>query len=261
MRTMKTIIMRAALPLVALLAFTSVVFAQTGIVNTKHNLSSAGVQAIKGQFAEICVYCHTPHGGQQAIGNDTGPLWNRNYTPGAFQVYASYTLDTSPSNPPTSVSKACLSCHDGTLGLNQLINQPGPGSGSPIGSDTNPIGTVPPGTNNMALIGTDLRDDHPVSMIYQDAKSYGTGAAIGIDSYAAGFRAAAIVGTRPVIQNAPITLPLYGTSLATSKVECGSCHDPHEERSKTGALDPAKSVYFLRVANDNSQLCLTCHLK
>ena len=246
--------------MIGLLVITSYASAQTGIVATKHNLSSAGTSAMKGQYAEICVYCHTPHGGQLA--SDSGPLWNRNYTPGAFQVYSSATLDSTPSNPPTTVSKACLSCHDGTLGLNQLINHPGPGGGtSPSNATDLKVGGTG-ATNNMALIGTDLRDDHPVSMIYADAKSYGTGAAIGVDTHLAGFRAATLVGTRPVIVNGAITLPLYGTSaLATAKVECASCHDPHEERSKTGAATPAQSVYFLRVANDNSQLCLTCHLK
>lgn len=254
-------IIAITISMVGFLAFTSLVYAQTtGIVNTKHNLRSTGTQAIKGATDEICIYCHTPHGGKKAIADDTGPLWNRAYTPGTFQVYQSYTLDTTPSAPPTSVSKACLSCHDGTLGLNQLINNAGPGSGTNPAVDANPIGGAT-GTNNMALIGTDLRDDHPVSIIYNDAKSYGTGAAIGTDSHAAGFRAATAAGTRPVVVNGSITLPLYGVDTATGKVECGSCHDPHEERSKTGAADPTKSVYFLRIANDGSQLCLTCHLK
>lgn len=248
------------LVLLGLLVFATFGYAQvTGIAATKHNLSSAGTSAIKGLYAEICVYCHTPHGGQKAILDDTGPLWNRAYTPGTFQVYASFTLDTTPSNPPTSVSKACLSCHDGTLGLNQLRNHPGPGSGTSPTTDTK-IGD-PGGTNDMALIGTDLRDDHPVSIVYANANSYGTGDVIGTDSHKAGFRAASTIGTRPVIQNGTITLPLYGTDTASGKVECGSCHDPHEERSKTLAANPAQSVFFLRIANDNSQLCLTCHLK
>lgn len=247
--------------MVGLLAFTSLVSAQTtGIANTKHNLRSTGTQALKGTTDEICIYCHTPHGGKKAIQDDTAPLWNRAYTPGTFTLYASYTLDATPSQP-TSVSKACLSCHDGTLGLNQLINNAGPGSGTnpANGTDTKVGGAG--ATNDMALIGTDLRDDHPVSIVYADAKSYGTGAAIGTDSHAAGFRAATTAGTRPIIVNGSITLPLYGADTATAKVECASCHDPHEERSKTGATDPTKSVYFLRIANDGSQLCLTCHLK
>lgn len=256
-------IIATVISMVGLLAFTSLAHAAaaTGIAATKHNLRSTGSSGLKGTTDEICIYCHTPHGGKKAIADDTGPLWNREATAGPFTVYASYTLDTSPSNPPTSVSKACLSCHDGTLGLNQLINNAGPGSGTnpANGTDTKMGGTG--FTNNLALIGTDLRDDHPVSIIYNDAKSYGTGAAIGTDSNAAGFQAASLSGTRPVVVNGGITLPLYGTATANGKVECASCHDPHEERSKTGAADPTKSVYFLRINNDGSQLCLTCHLK
>lgn len=254
-------IVAMAISMVGLLAFASLVYAQTGIVNTKHNLRSSGTSALKGTTDEICIYCHTPHGGKKAIADDTAPLWNRAYTPGTFQVYASYTLDTTPSATPTSVSKACLSCHDGTLGLNQLINNAGPGSGTnpANGTDTKVGGTG--FTNDMALIGTDLRDDHPVSIVYADAKSYGTGAAIGTDSHAAGFRAATTAGTRPIVVNSGITLPLYGADTATGKVECASCHDPHEERSKTDATDPTKSVYFLRAVNTGSALCLTCHLK
>lgn len=246
------------LTLVGLMAFTSLAYAAaTGIAATKHNLSSGGGQAIKGDVAEICVYCHTPHGGKKAIQDDTGPLWNRDVAVGTFTPYASYTLDASTTGAPTSVSKACLSCHDGTVGVNQMINRPGSGSGTnPVDADTEKVGGLN-ATNNVAMLGKDLRDDHPVSMIYANAKSYGTGAAMGTDSYAAGFNAATTVGTRPVIVNGSVTLPLYGADTATGKVECGSCHDPHEERSFVSG----SSVYFLRTSNSGSALCLTCHLK
>ena len=36
-------------------------------------------------------------------------------------------------------------------------------------------------------------------------------------------------------------------------VECGSCHDPHE--------DTERPVSFLRIANSNSDVCLACHIK
>ena len=149
------------LTILGIMAYASLAYAQaTGIAATKHNLSSSGTQAVKGNVDEICVYCHTPHGGKKAIADDIAPLWNRNYTPGAFTVYASYTLDTAPSSPPTGVSKACLSCHDGTLGLNQMINRHGAGAGTnPADATDWKMGGVG-STNSMALIGTDLRDDH-----------------------------------------------------------------------------------------------------
>ena len=248
-----------ALTIVVFLMFTAVTFGQ-GIVNTKHNLSVNGPNTLQGAQAEICVYCHTPHGGERTIADDTGPLWNRAYTPGSFTVYESYTLDTTPSAPPTSVSKACLSCHDGTLGLNQLRNLPGAGSGTPPANATDIRVDGTGATNNMALIGTDLRDDHPVSVTYRDALSFGTGDVVGTNSHQAGFRAdSTLASGRVVVQNGGVTLPLYGAAAATAQVECGSCHDPHEERSLTGTTNP--SVYFLRIPNDDSDLCVTCHLK
>ena len=96
-----------------------------------------------------------------------------------------------------------------------------------------------------------------MSIIYKDAKSYGTGGTIGTDSHEAGFTADTLAGTRPVVVKGSITLPLYGTDAATGKVECATCHDPHEERSFVSG----SSVYFLRALNTGSALCLTCHLK
>lgn len=252
------------LGVIGLLAFTSFAYAAaaTGIAATKHNLRSSApyTAGIAGTADEICVYCHTPHGGKKALVDNTGPLWNRDYTPGNFDVYASFTLDTTPTAPPTSVSKACLSCHDGTLGINAMINRPGPG--------TNQGGALPGWkmgdagfTNDLAKLGTDLQDDHPISMIYQDAKSYGTGggAPIGTDTHAAGFKANEFDGNKVVVKSGTVSLPLYGSSLANAKVECASCHDPHEER--TGGTANPNSVFFLRTMNTGSALCLTCHLK
>jgi len=39
-------------------------------------------------------------------------------------------------------------------------------------------------------------------------------------------------------------------------VECGSCHDPHNSGS-----EDANNVQFLRVQNQASQICTTCHDK
>ena len=89
-----------------------------------------------------------------------------------------------------------------------MINRPGAGAGTnPADATDWKMGGVG-STNSMALIGTDLRDDHPVSIIYKDAKSYGTGGTIGTDSHAAGFTAATLAGTRPVVVKGSITLPL-----------------------------------------------------
>ena len=53
-RGMKKII-ATVISMVWLLAFTALVYAQTGIVNTKHNLRSTGSSGLKGTTDEICI--------------------------------------------------------------------------------------------------------------------------------------------------------------------------------------------------------------
>jgi len=110
---------------------------------TKHNLSAnpniAFGPAINGS-SEVCVFCHTPHGFTTGPGLSTGfpPLWNRR-----INVTTSYTTYADASSPhfdaantggaPLStagikgVSLACLSCHDGTIAFDALINLQGSG--------------------------------------------------------------------------------------------------------------------------------------
>jgi len=238
--------MYTALVAGAILMLAAQVSLGAGIVDTKHNLRSSGTNTIKGDVDEICVFCHTPH---HATGTavSSGPLWNRTLSAAAYTVYDSPTLDATPNDPPLSVSKACLSCHDGTIGINQLVNRPGSGFGvNPDNATDTKI------TGAATLIGTNLADDHPVSMSYASASSPGTGGTLGEDSHTAGFRATSTVGTRTVIQSGTVTLPLY-----SGNVECASCHDPHESRTFVDSVQ----VAFLRTSNAGSALCMTCHLK
>ena len=94
-----------------------------GIFNTKHNLGSTGINAASNfsGTSEICVFCHTPHGGDSSA---AVPLWNRHLDPAGFLTYdqlGSTTLD-GQIEPVGSVSVACLSCHDGTQAMDSMIN-------------------------------------------------------------------------------------------------------------------------------------------
>lgn len=274
----------AAFLLPLLFAFGSLAYAQTGgIASTFHNLTPTGPGLAKGTLNEICVYCHTPHGGAAAASDDgtngRAPLWNRQDSAATYTLYSSPTLD-STMGQPKSVSKACLSCHDGTLAFNALRNHLGSGRDG-LGGDTAPAGSgnkLAPGnqSNKLSLIASDtesLTNDHPISMVYgTDAKSPGIGTAtIGDNSHAAGFRPATkgtnnffYISSTTDANGAPtfspeFRLPLYGSN---GTVECATCHDPHEARTKvTGNADGNNGVYFLRVANTDSQICRTCHLK
>lgn len=193
----------------------------TSVVETLHNLSYAassdsfGVGALA-DYGEVCVYCHTPHGGQTSA-----PLWNRNFSTATYQMYNgqhSSTIDMSVDPQPTGVSLACLSCHDGTVGLDVIINVPNSYQGSGAVGTTMPAGRL---TN----LGTDLRNDHPVSVLYDPVAD---------DKF------------HPATDIEAEGLVLYG-----GKVQCGSCHNPHTAQNRP----------FLRKSNAASDLCLTCHIK
>lgn len=257
-----------------------------GIADTYHNLMPGSpVGTAKGALNEICVYCHTPHAGTTPATDDgtngRAPLWNRQDSAATYTLYTSPTFD-STIGQPKSVSKACLSCHDGTLAFNALRNLPGSGrDGS--GGDTLPVGSgnkIDPSnqSNHLSLIASDaasLTNDHPIGMTYADTsggpKSPGLGTNnIGENSFSSGFRpktargstgfyfvdASTAANGAPTFTN--IELPLYGTN---STVECASCHDPHEQRTKNIDTGNGSQVFFLRASNENSQICRTCHLK
>lgn len=258
--------------------------AVAGIAGTKHDLSISGsgnkFTATNGS-SEICAFCHTPHGADTAA---PVPLWNRVLgAPGSYTTYAA--LGTSSMDgvtaPVGSVSLACLSCHDGTQAMNTVINQAGSGGYNAAGatqagawtgnaSTAAPVGSL--SNAGIALIGTDLRNDHPVGV------QYGGGGFL--SSANLNVTNADAVGTpndadfvRPKVTGNATTaafwidmgtagrqktdLILYTRTEATVGnvaqpfVECATCHDPHTSTTAT----------FLRVSNTSSALCLACHVK
>ncbi len=175
-----------------LMAVSSV--AMASVVNTPHNLSitnTSGGQHLVGPTAttEICIFCHTPHGGDQSV---AAPIWNR--TVSSTSVYTRFssmgriTFDAKEA-PVGAVSIACLSCHDGSQARDAVINGPGSGQNNNsvlVGGGSGPgSGTWVDGTNastaylsnlnasdngrldgDLIYLGTDLRNDHPISMQY-----------------------------------------------------------------------------------------------
>ena len=185
---------------------------------SKHNMSARSGLT---NYGEVCAYCHTPHGGQTS----NAPLWNRNFGTGPYQMYNnsySSTIDMTVAASPQGVSLACLSCHDGTVGLDVIINRPN--------ADTSLAGTgntMPANAGQFfANLGTDLRNDHPISVTYDNVADPAFNAKTGekIDNL----------------------LPLY-----SGRVECGTCHNPHN----------TTNTPFLRRSNSSSNLCKTCHIK
>jgi len=107
-----------------------------GIEQTRHNLTLSYntnetakllMNGVRNNYGEICVYCHTPHGANKQI---NAPLWNR--TINDASNYAIYDKPTTLGlegrmNLPGPSSLTCLSCHDGTIAIDSVLNMPGSG--------------------------------------------------------------------------------------------------------------------------------------
>jgi predicted CXXCH cytochrome family protein len=206
--------------MVVMILAVSFSFSQS-IRNTKHDLSSSSTATTKStNVDQVCVFCHTPHSSAT-----TTMLWNRNASAATYTVYSSPSMEgTVPQ--PGSASKNCLSCHDGTVAFNSLINTP---SGVPAMNVAN-MSTL------SGNLGSNLTNDHPIGFVYS------THQATDPD-----LNTAALTGGKVRVG----TLPLVGTSTATATMECTSCHDPHD----------GTNGQFKRVSNTASAMCFTCHIK
>jgi predicted CXXCH cytochrome family protein len=121
-----------------------------GVTGSKHDFTrgaaSSAVGAAEGPGAR-CFFCHASHAG---AGSATR-LSNRPDTQSRAQGYLSNTMASRPE-AISGASRACLSCHDGTVA---------PGK---TRTGTAPTAAAPLAAGNRANLGTDLRGSHPVSM-------------------------------------------------------------------------------------------------
>ncbi|MBU0717485.1 MAG: hypothetical protein KJ749_04485 [Planctomycetes bacterium] len=163
--------------------------AQERVVDTLHNLSVSGPGETRAESEEqVCVFCHAPHNTSGAV-----PLWNREFAVGNYRIYESSTFDAPPGQP-TGASKLCLSCHDGTIALGQVLSQPD--RIRMAGGDFMPAG--------LSNLGTDLSDDHPVSFHY-------TGGLSASDAQL----------------KSPTALPAEVKLDRSGQLQCTACHDAH----------------------------------
>lgn len=182
------------------------------VVGTSHDLTTQTTVLTNAGNTQVCAYCHTPHNASTT--NSTTPLWNHEDTTATYTMYSSPSLDMTIAGSPAGVSLACLSCHDGTVAADQLLNYP--------------PGVTGPGIFTVGGIGTDLSNDHPISLTYN-----------------------ATLDTDFV---APVGSQVNGLQLfggAGDQVECGTCHSVHDNVNEP----------FLRISNAGSALCLACHIK
>lgn len=274
------------------------------VANTRHNLTQRPPQNPDGltnqimnpyrnDYGEVCVYCHTPHGANTTI---NAPLWNRTNASTSYQVYNLLGSQASGNtvNQPGASSLTCLSCHDGTVAIDSIINMPGSGRYSApqqTGQNdgflnaqwNNPVdsngGGGPDATAHMNLsgcmachspgslvgagatdftvfnLGTDLRNDHPVGIKYPT-----TGPGVDFNAPTTTVNTVRFFDTNGNGRPDKNEIRLYGAS-GDFQVECASCHDPHGVGPGPGGSGSPFNKTFLRTSNAGSAVCLTCHVK
>jgi len=242
------------------MAFTGSYIPGAGINGTPHDIPRVDtgmgylpVTTPADTLQRVCIYCHAPHHAYRlstAGASGTGPiapsdytylpLWNHLVTTQAFLPYYN-----GPDAPATGMKAAqsitsyvaigsssllCLSCHDGTIGVNAYGHAP------------QDLASRSTGTAVIATqyrIGQDgyLANHHPIGFVYSDV------ATADPEIFPA------LTGTFDLTAGAqPIANFLYG-----GKMECASCHAVHNKGN-----DGEKLLY---VSDFRSNLCLSCHDK
>jgi len=226
------------------------------------------------------------------ITENLGKLWNHTLkAASSYVLYNGTTSSTSYLSTIDETSRKCLGCHDGTIAVDSY-------GASPSATVTGTMASNPLTTGFVIGASGNLQHDHPIDVLYNSASSYtgvstaptGTNSAYTYTTTWAGRNndpstftisgytsakwgpktytvpaLSAIAFYKPSGSNQSVTVkdtnPTGGTdnkdgtythtiSVSSQYVYCRSCHDPHN------------NVYhFMKVPNDNSQVCLTCHNK
>lgn len=197
--------------------------AMAGLAGSRHDFTATGGTPVTG-VTEMCVTCHVPHRPLMNV-----PLWAHALSTYSYQLYntnASYNrpnsaaYDASPANLSGSRSRLCLSCHDGTVAVAGTTYIPATDSHNILWSDGAATGGQGSANPNPGLKGS-----HPIAVNY------------------------ATVRTNQPTEFKDITAD-PDVKLELSKVQCTSCHNPHNKFSN-----------MLVKSNAGSAVCLTCHNK
>jgi len=216
--------------------------AKAGILGSSHDFGPTGLnwsssnsivvfKAGPDPITNSCQVCHVPHkSAPQNAAN--APLWNHALSKNTYLTYDQGGSATYKGGPVTLGSSiACLTCHDGSVAVNQTY--------SSTGATNFNGGTAifAPSWAIEAIGGSDLTRMHPIGVSYTYARTTG--------------------GDTDLVD--PNTSALLNNTMlkgSTKSVECASCHDIHRTQGAS-----MTATHDLIVNPNGSQLCLTCHNK
>lgn len=193
-----------------------------GIAGSAHDFTATGGTPLGAD--NLCVTCHTPHRPKLNV-----PLWAHDLTQSTFNLYntnAAYSgnntaaYDASPTALNGSRSRLCLSCHDGTVAVAGTTFIPQ--------TDDHYIPFDNGAPVNAGVGSNGLRGNHPVGVDYSQVKA-----------------------NQPSDFN-DISADL-DVKLENNKVQCTSCHNPHNKVVGTKML--------VKNNSGGTALCITCHVK
>ncbi len=296
------------------------------VLATHKDGGTAPITAIGAEgTSEVCIFCHTPH-----HGSTNAPLWNKGAQSTTYLTYGTTIGGTSADTTPGAATLACLSCHDGVNTFDTIVNWPGKsGAGTNAGATTTDMGwrfgmpdgwdgalsldhfdasagspcnlchnegelfaiAYPEGNPSYSLdLGTDLRNDHPVSITYTENRASLRPVTTQITSVTMENDVLTVVAT--TTDSATTTENLWAVGgylnptatiqdlLRNGKVECSSCHDPHFDNQSWDEVEPvwgndganyswcsdgedcSDGLFLRRIGgNSLSGVCRTCHNK
>jgi hypothetical protein len=214
---------------------------QRGVQGSPHDFSKASWNVTR----DLCSPCHQEHSPQDS----QIPMWGHATSKASFRIYDSPTFKAE-RHAPSSGSLACLSCHDGTVAINQSVAK--------LESQTAVY------INPASQIGPDLHTTHPISFTYDASLAVADGAVENPMVYHIGDAKTELTCNTP-----PVPKEWDGPSLAgltideallfDHKLECASCHDVHNQQGNvsSGLL----KIDGMDRSGRGDLLCRTCHIK
>lgn len=199
---------------------------QDSVVGTLHNLSVSGPGEIRSlDETEVCKFCHVPHNAEAAQ-----PLWGHALSRVQYRMPQTRTGQETLLLQPDGSSRLCLSCHDGTVALGEIVTEARP---------IRMTGGDRLGPQRRGFLGTDLSGSHPISFIYGEAQTLSGGAE------------ETDMGLKPLgTVRADGEVRLDGEG----KMQCTTCHDAHADAYYQPGLVPR---FWVKPSLE--EVCLVCH--